>query len=140
MEKINWRVAIINGLIIWFISFVTSFVVGFGYSFIVGFQTRGDSEAIAAAGAAIGSSILFQAVVWVAYAAAAYWRGGKIAESVESADDGVPTALVAGAVTLVLPIILEILSPGNAIFYLFITAIIVLGVLWFRVNSATQTQ
>lgn len=109
-SKIEWKTVVPAGLIIWFLALLANIIIGFGYSFFVGFQSRGDMEAVQAASLAFTTSILFKIIMWLILGLLTFWRARKVATAVAEAP--ILNVLTAGIIAMLISSIISALTPG----------------------------
>lgn len=108
----QWGAIIVPAIVIFVLAYlVGNFLIGAIYPTIVGFQTRGDSEAIQKAIMELQTSpIMFVVAMILLPALVAFWRGRALAGKVEYRPDLHGAA--AGALAAVIMFIINLLLSG----------------------------
>lgn len=100
-----WGAVIWSSILMVIIPLGAMLAVSVGYGLVVGFQTRGDPEAINAAIIALAGAAWYQALPKVLLAIVAFWRGMRLARRVTPA---APAVVSAAALALILLVVLAI--------------------------------
>lgn len=96
-----WGAVIWSSILIVIIPLGAALAMSVGYGLVIGFQTRGDPEAINAAVTALAGAAWYQALPKVLLAAVAFWRGARLARLVTPATLAVVSAVVLAFILLV---------------------------------------
>lgn len=104
-QSFPWGAVIWSGVLMVIIPVGAAIAISVGYGVVVGFQTRGDPEAINAAVTALASAAWYQALPKVLLAIVAFWRGARLARL---ATPAMPAVVSAALLALVLLVVLAI--------------------------------
>ncbi len=136
-QSFPWGAVIWSSVLMVMIPLGSVIAISVGYGVVVGFQTRGDPEAINAAVTTLAGAAWYQALPKVLLAIVAFWRGARLARLVTPA---MPAVVSAALLALVLLVVLAItlfnapLSGAQAISFV-VDAVVMLacGLLGARV-------
>lgn len=112
-QSFPWGAVIWSSVLMALIPIGVAFAVSVGYGVIVGFQTRGDPEAINAAVVALGSAAWYLALPRVLLAIVAFWRGLHLARFATPVVLPVISAALLGLILLVTLAITLFNAPLN---------------------------
>jgi len=74
-QGINWKAVILSGIILIVLSTILNTLIGMAYGFYVGFQTRGDQDAITQQVGQFSRSAPFLFISALVLGALIFWRG-----------------------------------------------------------------
>lgn len=123
MEKMNWKAVLISAVLLLIIPIIVQLIIGFGYSFAVGFQTRGDMDEVQRLSQAFSASIPFLVLTWLVMGGVAFWRGRKMLTAVPGA--AVVNILAAGVIAMLLSSAMNLGSRGSEALLLVVVAWVV---------------
>lgn len=132
MQNLKWSEIVVSALLIFFIALLLTFVVSGGYSFVVGFQTRGDMEMMTERVIAFTSSFGFRAAMIVLPGVLALWRSQKIVAN--APDAPVLNALAVGVCWLIIRILAGVVMPPFDLPRILIELVLVMGALYLGVQ------
>lgn len=104
-QSFPWGAVIWSSVLMVIIPLGAMLAMSVGYGLVVGFQTRGDPEAINEAVTTLASAAWYQALPKVLLAIVAFWRGTRLARLVTLA---VPAVVSAAALAMILLVVLAI--------------------------------
>lgn len=81
-EKVGFKDVLVAALWVALAPFVVNLLITTPYSFIVGFNTRGDQQAIQDAVIALGTSPIYAIFLFAVLGLVAFWRARKLAQKV----------------------------------------------------------
>ncbi|MDW8144884.1 MAG: hypothetical protein RMJ48_01065 [Roseiflexaceae bacterium] len=128
-QAFPWGAVIWSSILMALIPIGIAFAVSVGYGVIVGFQTRGDPEAINAAIVALGSAAWYLALPRVLLAIVAFWRGMRLARLVTPFVLPVVSAALLALILLVVLAITVFNAPlnGETAIFIAVNAVILLA-------------
>ncbi|ABU57237.1 hypothetical protein [Roseiflexus castenholzii] len=112
-QSFPWGAVIWSSILMVVIPLGFAFAVSVGYGVVVGFQTRGDPEAIHAAVTALASAAWYRALPKVLLAIVAFWRGTRLARLAAPAAPSVVGAVLLALVLLVVLAVALFSAPLN---------------------------
>lgn len=128
-QSFPWGAVIWSSVLMVIIPIGVTLAVSVGYGVVVGFQTRGDPEAINAAVMALASAAWYQALPKVLLAIVAFWRGARLARLLTPAMPAVVSAAVLALILLVVQAITLFNVPlsGEQIMSFAVDAVVLLA-------------
>ncbi len=100
-QTFPWGAVIWSSVLMVIIPLGAAIAISVGYGVVVGFQTRGDPEAINTAVMSLSGAVWYQALPKILLAAVAFWRGMRLAHSSASATLPVVSAAILALIGLV---------------------------------------
>ncbi len=111
----QWGSIIVAAIVIFVVAFAAQFIIGAIYPTIVGFQTRGDQEAITQAIQQLQTSpLMFVAALILFPALAGLWRGRALGKNIEYRPD-LHAAAAGGLAAVIMFVINLVMSGGNVV-------------------------
>jgi hypothetical protein len=100
-QNFPWGAVIWSSVLMIIIPLGAAIAISVGYGVVVGFQTRGDPEAINTAVMSLSGAVWYQALPKILLAAVAFWRGMRLAHSSASATLPVVSAAILALIGLI---------------------------------------